>query len=102
MRATALSLRLIPIACQSSYPLNSENANPPGTFALYLSWPATTRLTKTPTRSIAVDSCFFICSSPLCRPQHPGTFAQSIDRKLCGLPSGEHFHQCLGCSGRGG
>src|SRR5206468_6709224 len=26
--------------CQTSYPLNSENASPPGTFKLYLSWAA--------------------------------------------------------------
>src|SRR5690242_11696593 len=25
------------IACQASYPLNSENASPPGTFTVYLS-----------------------------------------------------------------
>src|SRR6266571_8556988 len=25
-------------SCQASYPLNSENASPPGTFKLYLSW----------------------------------------------------------------
>src|SRR4029450_5521930 len=25
-------------SCQLSYPLNSENASPPGTFTLYLSW----------------------------------------------------------------
>src|SRR5882757_2297240 len=25
-------------ACQPSYPLNSENASPPGTFKVYLSW----------------------------------------------------------------
>src|SRR5205807_10492936 len=24
--------------CQFSYPLNSENASPPGTFTLYLTW----------------------------------------------------------------
>src|SRR2546422_1019836 len=24
--------------CQASYPLNSENASPPGTFKVYLSW----------------------------------------------------------------
>ena len=24
--------------CQPSYPLNSENASPPGTFRVYLSW----------------------------------------------------------------
>src|SRR6266702_7513805 len=24
--------------CQASYPLNSENASPPGTFKAYLSW----------------------------------------------------------------
>src|SRR3989442_1103752 len=27
-------------ACQASYPLNSENASPPGTFTVYLSWAA--------------------------------------------------------------
>src|SRR3989442_7701672 len=26
--------------CQASYPLNSENASPPGTFTVYLSWAA--------------------------------------------------------------
>src|SRR2546427_10887281 len=26
--------------CQASYPLNSENASPPGTFKVYLSWAA--------------------------------------------------------------
>src|SRR2546423_2740275 len=26
------------ITCQASYPLNSENASPPGTFKVYLSW----------------------------------------------------------------
>src|SRR5438552_15110714 len=26
--------------CQASYPLNSENASPPGTFRVYLSWTA--------------------------------------------------------------
>src|SRR5712691_249889 len=25
-------------SCQFSYPLNSENASPPGTFTVYLSW----------------------------------------------------------------
>src|SRR5271155_1309117 len=31
------SVRLGPTACQSSYPLNSENASPFGTFTVYLS-----------------------------------------------------------------
>ena len=35
--ATTLSFRLIEIACHASYPLNSENASPPGTFTVYLS-----------------------------------------------------------------
>src|SRR5262249_50761441 len=48
--ATTLSFRLMEMACQSSYPLNSDIASPPGTFALYLSCaamatPATTAST---------------------------------------------------------
>src|SRR5262245_7808157 len=35
--ATTLSFRLIEIACHDSYPLNSDIASPPGTFAEYLS-----------------------------------------------------------------
>src|ERR1700728_1310711 len=31
------SVRLGPTDCQSSYPLKSENASPPGTFRVYLS-----------------------------------------------------------------
>ena len=31
------SVKLGPTACQSSYPLKSENARPPGTFRVYLS-----------------------------------------------------------------
>src|SRR5437868_3757406 len=33
--------------CQASYPLNSENASPFGTFAVYLSWPARASATRT-------------------------------------------------------
>src|SRR5436189_4016857 len=35
--ATTFSFRLMEMACQASYPLNSENASPPGTFTVYLS-----------------------------------------------------------------
>src|SRR5262245_28548195 len=35
--ATTLSFRLMEIACQPSYPLNSDIASPPGTFAVSLS-----------------------------------------------------------------
>src|SRR5437016_5136348 len=35
--ATTLSFRLMEMACHPSYPLNSENASPPGTFTVYLS-----------------------------------------------------------------
>src|SRR5579871_1160193 len=38
--AITFSLRLIEMACQLSYPRNSENARPPGTFTAYLSWAA--------------------------------------------------------------
>src|SRR5215831_15552798 len=43
MIATTLSFRLMEMACQSSYPLNSDIASPPGTFALYLSCAAMAR-----------------------------------------------------------
>src|SRR3984957_21272884 len=36
--ATTPPFSLIAIADQSSYPLNSENASPPGTCTAYLSW----------------------------------------------------------------
>src|SRR6185436_16106277 len=35
--ATTRSFRLMEMACHDSYPLNSENASPPGTFTPYLS-----------------------------------------------------------------
>src|SRR3954467_4306699 len=77
MTATALSFRLIPIACQPSYPLNSENANPPGTFTVYRSWPATTRPTKTPAISITANIRFFIRSPPFRLPQHFQLFTRA-------------------------
>src|SRR5262249_35293148 len=35
--ASTPPFRLMEIACQASYPLNSEKASPPGTFTVYLS-----------------------------------------------------------------
>jgi len=42
MTAIAGPSSLMETASQLSYPLNSENASPPGTFALYLSWDVST------------------------------------------------------------
>src|SRR6266550_9004303 len=38
MAAIAGPSWLMDTSCQASYPLNSENASPPGTFKLYFSW----------------------------------------------------------------
>ena len=40
MTATAFSLELTAMVSQLSNPLNSENASPPGTFTVYLSFDA--------------------------------------------------------------
>ena len=42
--ATTRSFRLMEMACHPSYPLNSENARPPGTFTVYLSCAETARV----------------------------------------------------------
>src|SRR6185503_7735045 len=44
--ATSLSFWLVATTCQPSYPLNSENASPPGTFKVYLSCWARPMLAK--------------------------------------------------------
>src|SRR6187200_1536232 len=40
--------------CQPSYPLNSENASPPGTFKVYLSWADMALLPKGLTSAVAM------------------------------------------------
>src|SRR5580658_2276299 len=50
--------------CQDSYPLNSENASPPGTFNVYLSWAASANTTRTerhaPTNTVTRTPLRFI------------------------------------------
>ena len=41
-------------ACQPSYPLNSENASPPGTFTVYLSWADTALPPKALTSAVTM------------------------------------------------
>src|ERR1700678_1663093 len=58
------------MGCQVSYPLNSENASPPGTLRVYLSCAEmATPATKTPTSAtlVAISNRFlrFIDASPL-------------------------------------
>src|SRR5215468_4126055 len=48
------SVRLGPTTCQSSYPRNSENARPPGTFTVYLSWAVKARETETARNANAI------------------------------------------------
>src|SRR5271167_837170 len=60
--------------CQPSYPLNSENASPPGTFTVYLSCCATAKLPKTASNTATITiagnavlfmahSCAVVCKS---------------------------------------
>src|SRR5271169_3002208 len=55
--------------CQASYPLNSANASPFGTFTVYLSWAARANAPRTERNAPAIIAarirrCFI--SSPLC------------------------------------
>src|SRR5262245_16714617 len=52
--ATTRSFRLMEIACQPSYPLNSDIARPPGTFAAYLSCAEMARPLKIASHTAAV------------------------------------------------
>src|SRR5262245_41883397 len=54
MIAATFSFRLKPMACHPSYPLNSENANPPGTFTVYLSCADMTNAPRTPSHTVAI------------------------------------------------
>src|SRR5208282_5607648 len=63
------SVKLGATASQSSYPLNSENASPFGTFTVYLSWAARANAPRTERNAPAIIAarirrCFI--SSPLC------------------------------------
>src|SRR5882762_6339477 len=60
MTAITFSPWLKEMACHASYPLNSENASPPGTFTVYLSWAALTRHTRTERNTKPVNIFFFI------------------------------------------
>src|SRR5579864_6102322 len=67
-------------SCHPSYPLNSENASPPGTFSVYLSWAARTRPTRTHTSTTTTDSSFFIFLS------HFLQNSDSVRESSAGLP----------------
>src|SRR6476620_4323095 len=54
MIAATLSFRLNATACQPSYPRNSENANPPGTFTVYLSRADIAKPPKTTSHTVAI------------------------------------------------
>jgi hypothetical protein len=58
--ATTLSFRLMEMVCHASYPLNSENASPPGTFKVYLSWAACASLTRTERNMSVINIYLFI------------------------------------------
>ena len=49
-----LSFRLMEIDCHASYPLNSENASPPGTFTVYLSCAEMAKPPKTESHITAI------------------------------------------------
>src|SRR5262245_6296478 len=69
------------IACQASYPLNSENARPPGTFTLYLSCLSCAEMAKppkTPSQTVVampiIDMLWrFIAAPPALRMSQPCT-----------------------------
>src|SRR5262249_11294146 len=66
--AITFSFRLMEMACQDSYPLNSENASPPGTFTLYLSCADMARLPRRAIHTVAIPIVNllirFIAASP--------------------------------------
>src|SRR6266550_9510881 len=71
---------------QLSYPLNSENASPPGTFTVYLSWAAMAlppkALTRTVTIAIVRVPLLLITGSPCVRLWRPGLFSRRmVDHK---------------------
>src|SRR6516165_3658550 len=55
------SVRLGPTLCQFSYPLNSANARPPGTFTVYLSWAAKASATETVRNASAIGLIGTLC-----------------------------------------
>src|SRR5262245_7124175 len=54
--ASAVSLWLTEMVCQLSYPLNSENASPPGTCTVYLAGPVSCAVTARPPRTASTTS----------------------------------------------
>src|SRR5580698_848619 len=88
------------MTCQVSYPLNSENAIPPGTFRVYLSG-AEMALAPTRARTAAivpiVNMLFrFITAPPVCRrapqpirpPSAYGKISRGIHSRSSGIPFG--------------
>ena len=66
--ATTFAFRLMEIACHLSYPLNSENASPPGTFTLYLSCAEMARPPATASHTVAtpiVNTLLRFIAAPL-------------------------------------
>jgi hypothetical protein len=66
--ASSLSLWLMETVGQLSYPLNSENASPPGTCTVYLAGPASCAMTARPPRTPSPTSetvMITIAASPL-------------------------------------
>ena len=52
--------RLVAMVCHASYPLNSENASPPGTFTVYLSGAARISPARTGRNITPINLFFFI------------------------------------------
>src|SRR2546426_7496571 len=90
--------------CQVSYPLNSENASPPGTFTVYLSWAAWAdmalppkALTSAVTIAIVHRRLLFITSSSFVKQEYgtgwsggPGLLtARTPPRRSAPAPSDE-------------
>src|SRR6516164_4678334 len=54
MISTTLSFRVMETACHPSYPLNSENARPPGTLTVYLSCAEMAKEPRTANHVVAI------------------------------------------------
>src|SRR5262245_31997157 len=66
--ATRSSVRLMATVSQPSYPLNSENASPPGTCRVYLSCAEMTLAPKTASTTVAVPMVHMLLQFIAARP----------------------------------
>src|SRR5438034_11483156 len=80
--------------CQASYPLNSENASPPGTFTVYLSWADMALPPKALRRAVGIaivrTVLLFITSCSFARPSDR-VQKETLARSQGIPPNEQHF-----------